>query len=77
MSLMIVLLRQVADEEPIASVVTPQLFNDLGNLMLAFTMLWAYMSFAQFLIIWAGNIKDEIPWYMVRAFGGWGTLAAF
>jgi hypothetical protein len=77
MSLMIVLLRHVADYEPIASVVTPQLFNDLGNLMLAFTMLWAYMSFSQFLIIWAGNIKDEIPWYMVRAFGGWGTLAAF
>jgi hypothetical protein len=77
MSLMIVVLRGVAEEEPIASVVTPQLFNDLGNLMLAFTMLWAYMSFSQFLIIWAGNIKDEIPWYMTRAFGGWGKLALF
>jgi len=57
--------------------VTPQQYNDLGNLMLAFTMLWAYMSFSQFLIIWAGNIKDEIPWYMSRAFGGWGRLALF
>jgi hypothetical protein len=48
----------------------------MGNLMLAFTMLWAYMSFSQLLIIWAGNIKDEIPWYVSRAFGSWGALAA-
>jgi hypothetical protein len=76
MSLMIIVLRGIADDEPTAGAVTPQVFNDLGNLMLAFTMLWAYMSFSQFLIIWAGNIKDEIPWYMSRAFGGWGALAA-
>jgi len=44
-------------------------------LMLAFTMLWTYMSFSQFLIIWAGNLKDEIPWYMVRAFGKWAYVA--
>ena len=43
--------------------------------MLAFTMLWAYLSFSQFLIIWSGNIKDEIPWYMTRAFGGWAVVA--
>ena len=40
-------------------------------------MLWTYMSFSQFLIIWAGNLKDEIPWYMVRAFGPWAGVAAF
>ncbi|MGA8038040.1 MAG: hypothetical protein WA823_04235 [Candidatus Acidiferrales bacterium] len=76
LSLVIFVLRSIADDEPTAGVVTPQVFNDLGNLMLAFTMLWAYLSFSQFLIIWAGNIKDEIPWYMSRAFGGWGALAA-
>jgi hypothetical protein len=75
LSLAITVLRGVAEDEPVAGVVTPQLFNDLGNLMLAFTMLWAYLSFSQFLIIWAGNIKDEIPWYRSRAFGGWGDLA--
>ena len=36
--------------------------------MLTFMMLWTYMSFAQFLIIWSGNLKHEIPWYMTRAF---------
>jgi len=56
--------------------VPPKDYNDLGNLMLAFTMLWTYLSFSQFLIIWAGNLKDEIPWYLVRAFGSWRGVAA-
>jgi hypothetical protein len=76
MSFVIFILRKLSDEEPISSAVTPAQFNDLGNLMLTFVMLWAYLGFSQFLIIWAGNIKDEIPWYMARAFGGWGAVAA-
>ena len=50
--------------------------NDIGNLMLTFTLLWTYMSFAQFLIIWSGNLKQEIPWYKMRAFGPWAPVAA-
>jgi hypothetical protein len=49
----------------------PETFNDLGNLLLAFTMLWGYLSFSQFLIIWAGNLAEEIPWYVRRLHGGW------
>jgi hypothetical protein len=75
MSFMIVNLRRRADQEPYLSTITPQRYNDLGNLMLAFTMLWAYLNFSQFLIIWAGNIHDEIPWYMSRAFGPWAKVA--
>lgn len=48
---------------------------DLGNLMLAFIMLWAYIAFSQFLIIWSGNLPEEIPWYLARLRGGWGVLA--
>jgi len=70
-------LRQLADEDPVKDAVSPAQFNDLGNLLFAFTMLWAYLNFDQFLIIWSGNIKDEIPWYMTRAFGPWGAVAAF
>jgi hypothetical protein len=77
MAFVIFVLRLLSDKEPLKNVVTASQFNDLGNLMLAFVMLWAYMSFSQFLIIWAGNLKDEIPWYMARAFGGWGALAVF
>ncbi len=55
----------------------PETFNDLGNLLLAFTMLWGYLSFSQFLIIWAGNLAEEIPWYMRRLHGGWQAIGIF
>ena len=54
----------------VASLARPDAFHDLGNLMLAFTMLWAYMSFSQYLIIWSGNLTEEIPWYLHRSVGG-------
>jgi hypothetical protein len=50
--------------------------NDLGNLLFAFVMLWAYLSFAQFLIIWSGDLPDEIHWYMSRLNYGWQWIAA-
>lgn len=50
---------------------TPETFNDLGNLLLALVMLWAYISFSQFLIIWAGDTIEDIPWYLKRLSGGW------
>ncbi len=57
--------------EPMARVVTPGRLNDIGNLMLAFTMLWAYTSFMQYFIIWSGNLTEEIPYYLRRTHGGW------
>jgi len=62
---------------PVSHVVTRDQFNDLGNLMLTFVMLWAYLNFSQFLIIWAGNLKNEITFYMTRANGAWAGLALF
>jgi hypothetical protein len=49
--------------------------SDLGNLLLAFVMLWAYFAFSQFLIIWSGDLPDEIAWYERRIYGGWGAIA--
>jgi hypothetical protein len=74
---MIALLVLLSRREPFASFIKPQHYHDLGNLMLAFTMLWAYMSFAQLLIIWSENLPDEIPWYVRRFSGGWGYMAWF
>lgn len=54
-----------------AGVLSPQRLNDLGNLLLAFVMLWAYMSFSQFLLIWSGNLPEETPWYTRRLGTGW------
>ena len=62
-------------DEPLASFVNPQLLNDLGNLLLAFIMVWAYLSYSQFLIIWSGNLSNEISWYQRRMSGGWEWLA--
>jgi len=49
--------------------------NDLGNLLLAFIMLWAYFSFSQFFIIWSANLPGEIDWYVRRLASGWQWLA--
>jgi len=57
--------------EPMSRVIAPAHLHDLGKLMLAFVMLWAYFSFSQYLIIWSGNLPEEIPWYLRRMAGGW------
>lgn len=49
--------------------------HDLGKLLLAFTMLWAYVHLSQFLIVWSANLPEEIPWYLRRMSGAWGALA--
>jgi hypothetical protein len=64
----------LARSEPMASVVKPLNYHDLGKLMLAFVMLWAYFNLSQFLIIWAGNLPEEIPWYLRRMAGHWKWL---
>jgi len=56
---------------PLDRIAIPAHFHDLGNLMLAFVMLWAYFSFSQYLIIWAGNLPAEITWYLHRLQTGW------
>jgi hypothetical protein len=75
MAFVIFVLRALSDEAPLRGSATPQQYNDLGNLLLTFVILWAYLQFSQFLIIWQGNLKDEIPWYKTRVFGGWAPFA--
>jgi hypothetical protein len=75
MSFAVVSAMLLAKRKPLSDVLTPFHFNDYGNLLLTFVMLWAYLAFDQFLIIWAGNLQDEIPWYTSRATGGWAWVA--
>ncbi len=49
--------------------------NDLGNLLLAFTVFWTYVSFMQYLIIWSGNLPEESVWYLHRTADGWQAIA--
>ncbi|MBI2963306.1 MAG: hypothetical protein HYY35_06075 [Deltaproteobacteria bacterium] len=71
---MIVLLALLSETPPISAVVRPDIFQDLGKLMLAFVMVWAYFAFSQYLIIWAGNLPEEIRWYLEHSRGGWMAL---
>jgi hypothetical protein len=57
--------------EPLSHVVTEKHFHDLGKLMHGFVVLWTYGTFSQFLIMWAGNMPEEIVWYVHRSAGGW------
>lgn len=60
--------------EPIKTLLRTTEQHDLGKLAFAFTMLNIYLTFAEFLIIWSGNVPDEIPWYLNRIHGGWWTI---
>ncbi len=64
----------LARRPPLSSVSSPQLLNDLGNVLLAFVMTWAYLAFSQYLLIWMGNLAAEIPYYLKRMNGGWQII---
>ena len=73
-SFSVVILAWLSDKAPMNRVVGKRHFHDIGKLMLAFTMLWAYLNFSQYLIIWSGNIPDETKWYVPRIQGTWGFI---
>jgi hypothetical protein len=73
-SFTVVILAWLSDHEPMNRVVGKRHFHDLGKLMLAFTMVWAYFNFSQYLIIWSGNIPEETKWYIPRVQGTWGAI---
>jgi hypothetical protein len=63
--------------EPMSGLLKPHHFHDLGKLMLAFVMLWAYFNFSQYLLIFAANLVEEIPYMIARTTNGWQYLAVF
>jgi hypothetical protein len=75
MSLMIIIVVLLSYAEPFLHIISKRHLHDLGKLLFAFNMLWAYFSFSQLLIIWAGNQPEEITFYKSRLSGGWGYVA--
>jgi len=60
--------------EPFKTILRQTEQHDMGKLTFAFVMLNIYLAFAQFLIIWSGNLPEEIPWYLDRIRGHWGII---
>jgi len=70
----VIIERILFDYKPMSEMLTPDFVHDHGKWMLAFTMVWAYFNFSQWLIIWAGNLPAEITYYIRRMNGGWGYV---
>ncbi|HEY2457153.1 MAG TPA: hypothetical protein VGI13_07635 [Candidatus Acidoferrum sp.] len=75
MSMMIVVVTMLARSEPYSGIIKTRYLHDLGKLLFAFNMLWAYFDFSQLLIIWSGNLPEEISFYRTRLYGQWGVVA--
>jgi hypothetical protein len=67
----------LSKRKPMSEYLNETEIHDHGKLMFAFVMVWAYFNFSQWLIIWAGNLPEEIPWYMRRLHGGWEHVGLF
>ncbi len=70
----VIIERLLFDYKPMSDMLRPDFVHDHGKWMLAFTMVWAYFNFSQWLIIWAGNLPTEITFYMRRLGGGWQAV---
>ena len=68
-------LARLATTDAMKGILKPTHLRDLGNLMLAFVMFYAYVSFSEFLLIWYANVREEIPHYVIRDQGAWGAIA--
>jgi hypothetical protein len=74
MAFLIVAITWLSRRPPLDAIIKPDHFHDAGNLTLTFVMLWAYFSFSQYLLIWAGDLPQEISWYQHRLQTGWRAI---
>lgn len=77
LAFVILLLAWIGPRTRLVEIIGKENFHHLGSLLLAFTMLWAYMAFSQLLVIWSGNLPHEISWYLHRIAGGWRWVLVF
>ena len=77
MALVILAVRFLANSEPFSRVTSRFVFRDLGNLQFMFLMLWGYMTFSQLIIVWSGNLPEEISWYLPRLHSSWKFMSLF
>ncbi|MGA3045847.1 MAG: hypothetical protein ABSD67_04450 [Terracidiphilus sp.] len=74
LALSIIVSISLSKAEPFKTILRQTEQHDLGKFTFAFVMLNIYLAFSQFLIIWSGNLPEEIPWYLDRFRGGWAVI---
>jgi hypothetical protein len=74
LALSIIVTISLSAAEPFKTILRTTEQHDLGKFTMAFVMLNIYLAFSQFLIIWSGNLPEEIPWYIDRFAGGWAVI---
>ena len=74
-AVVLLVLAWLAPRPPVANILSPDVVNDLGNLLFTFLILWAYMVWFQFMLIWIANLRYEVIWYLPRSEGGWQWVA--
>lgn len=70
----VAILAWLSSRAPMDKVLGKRHFHDIGKLMLALVMVWAYFNFSQYLIIWSGNLPEETTFYLIRQEGAWGVI---
>ncbi len=76
-SFVVLVMTQLTDVKPFSDIITPGLLRDLGNILLVFTMFWGYISLSQWLIIYSGNLPEEITYYIQRGMGATTPVGAW
>lgn len=76
LALGVIVAATVAEDPVVGRTLTRERFHDLGTLLFTFVFFWAYLNFSQLIVIWSGNLTEEIPWYLTRSSGGWEYVAA-
>jgi hypothetical protein len=75
LAMMVVVVVMLAKNGPLTGILHKRHLWQFGGLLFAFNMLWAYFSFSQLLIVWSGNLPEEISFYRSRLYGSWGAVA--
>ncbi len=75
MAFVLIVLAWLTTRPPLADVYSKEAFNDLGNLLLTFLVIWAYMAFFQFMLVWIANLRYDNIWYLPRSRDGWEWVA--
>ena len=75
LALIIILVGWLGPRTALHEIIGKESFHHLGNILLTFTMIWAYLAYSQLIVIWSGDLPHEITWYLHRIADGWRWIA--